>query len=194
MVQLLKEPETKTSLATPDHLNIVGLACAGFLLLLSRSCCQARNSCISCGTWTTWKHCSVAMLMRAASVSSSVSQHNTTLPDWTEGAEDGADWFVCSFEKYMVCFIQTLWSSLHYLPLWTNTVRIHIRLFLIRQYLDNFILVSFLWSYSLYISQINPNLLAKRYLPHISLPFQCISGSHRYEITTNKKAPTEYLK
>lgn len=51
VAQLLKEPETKTSLAAPDHLNTVGLASVGLLLSFSRSSCQARNSCISCGTW-----------------------------------------------------------------------------------------------------------------------------------------------
>ena len=49
LAQLLKEPETKTSLAPPFHVKTVGLLCAGFLVLLSRSRCQARNSCISCG-------------------------------------------------------------------------------------------------------------------------------------------------
>ncbi len=54
LLQLLKEPDTKTSLASPDHLNTVGLACGGGLLLsLSRSCCHARNSWISCGAWTS---------------------------------------------------------------------------------------------------------------------------------------------
>ena len=43
--QLLKDPDTNTSLAAPAHLNTVGLACGvGLLLSLSRSCCQARNS------------------------------------------------------------------------------------------------------------------------------------------------------
>lgn len=52
VAQLLKEPETKTSLAGPDQRNTVGLACEfGLLLSLSRSCCQARNSWISCGAW-----------------------------------------------------------------------------------------------------------------------------------------------
>lgn len=49
--QLLKEPDTKTSLALPVQRNTVGLASVGHLLSLSRSCCQARNSCSSCGTW-----------------------------------------------------------------------------------------------------------------------------------------------
>lgn len=52
VAQLLKEPETKTSLAGPDQRNTVGLACEfGLLPSLSRSCCQARNSWISCGAW-----------------------------------------------------------------------------------------------------------------------------------------------
>lgn len=52
VAQLLKEPDTKTSLAEPAHLKTVGRAWAlGLLLSLSRSCCQARNSWISCGAW-----------------------------------------------------------------------------------------------------------------------------------------------
>lgn len=51
MAQLLKEPDTKTSLADPAHLKTVGLACAGSLLSQSRSCCQARNSCMSGEAW-----------------------------------------------------------------------------------------------------------------------------------------------
>lgn len=97
VAQLLKEPDTKTSLAPPDHLNTVGLACVGLLLSLSRSCCQARNSCISCGAWTAWYQRIVAMLMRAASASTH-TQHFLTEWPAEEGADDGACFFFkCSF-------------------------------------------------------------------------------------------------
>lgn len=96
VAQLLKEPETKTSLATPDHLNTVGLACVWLLLSLSRSCCQARNSCISCGAWTTWYQCIVAMLIRA---SASAPQHNISWLSDLRGS-----WRSSCLVYVLVCF------------------------------------------------------------------------------------------